>query len=184
MRGVGLALAGAVAAAGYRLVVTGELTLDTKIGRRVRPLGPIVLAVAAPREVVFAVLAAPYGERVPRALAEKVSVVERGSDLVVAAHRTQVGRRLVTTTVESVHFQAPETVDFRLLRGPVPHVVERFTIEDDQGGCRLTYRGELGTDFWRAGEWWGDQVAKKWEAAVRSSLDAARTEAERRARRT
>ena len=60
-------------------------------------------------------------------------VLERGGDMVVAAHRTPLGRRLVATTVESVRFDRPATVDFRVLRGPVPHVVERFTLHDTDG---------------------------------------------------
>jgi hypothetical protein len=77
--------------------------------------------------------------------------------------------------------RAPETVAFRLLRGPVPHVVERFTLDDDTGSTRLTYEGELGTDFWQLGRWWGDQVARTWVATVRGSLTRIRDEAERRA---
>jgi hypothetical protein len=100
--------------------------------------------------------------------------------LVLAAHRTPVGGRIVTTTVETVRFDRPETIDFRLVRGPVPHVVERFTLHPEQGATRLEYTGELGADFWGLGGWWADQVATKWEATVRASLDRIRTEAERR----
>ena len=45
---------------------------------------------------------------------------------------------------------------------------------------RLEYTGELGADLWALGRWWADQVATKWEATVRSSLDRIKTEAERR----
>jgi len=41
------------------------------------------------------------------------------------------------------------------------------------------YRGELGTDGWAVGAWWGRLVARAWEAAVRSSLAAVKAEAER-----
>jgi hypothetical protein len=176
----GLAAAGAVA---YRLLVRGQLTLDTGVGRTVRMLGPIEVTMAAPRETVFDLIAAPYLGRTPRALADEISVLERGHDMVLAAHRTPVGRGVVTTTVETVRFDRPATVDFRLVRGPVPHVVERFTLHDEDGATRLEYTGELGTDFWQAGRWWGDQVAAKWEAAVRGSLERLRTESERRASR-
>jgi hypothetical protein len=179
MRTYGFAAAGLLGAVGYRLVVAGELTLDTGIGRRTRPLGPLTFTMAAPRETVFDVIAAPYMGRTPRALADEIEVLERGSDMVLAAHRTAVGRGIVATTVETVRFERPETVAFRLLRGPVPHVVERFTLHDDAGATRLDYVGELGTDFWQLGRWWGDQVARKWEATVRDSLARVRTEAER-----
>jgi len=180
MRTFGLAAAALIGGVGYRLVVGGELTLDTGLGRRIRPLGPLTFGIAAPRETVFDVIAAPYLGRTPRTLAEEIEVLERGSDMVLAAHRTPVGWGMVATTIETVRFDRPETVAFRLLRGPVPHVVERFTLHDDAGSTRLDYLGELGTDFWQLGRWWGDQVARKWEATVWGSLVRVRDEAERR----
>ncbi len=182
MQSLGRAAAAAVlAGVGYRLVVRGDMTLDTGLGRTVRPLGPWTVPIAAPREVVFDVIAAPYLERTPRAMSDEIEVLERGSDMVLAAHRTDVGWGMVATTVETVRFERPETVAFRLLRGPVPHVVETFTLHDDAGATRLEYKGELGTDFWHLGRWWGDQVARRWVATVRTSLDRIRDEAERRA---
>jgi polyketide cyclase/dehydrase/lipid transport protein len=164
----------------YRLLVRGRLTLDTGIGRRVRPLGPVVFSVAAPREVVFDVIAAPYLARTPRALESELAVWERGSDMVLAAHFTEV-KCGVTTTLETVRFTRPERVDFRVVRGPVPHVVESFLLDAADGGTRLTWQGELGTDFWTLGAWWGERVARQWETAVRRSLAAITAEAERRA---
>jgi hypothetical protein len=183
MRVLGLsALAvAAVGGIGYRLVVSGELTLDTGVGRTLRPLGPLTVAIVAPPATVFDVITAPYLRRTPRAMTEEISVLERGSDMVLAAHRTRIRGGPVATTVETVRFTPPTAVDFRLLRGPVPHVVERFTLHEDDGTTLLEYSGELGTDFWRAGRWWGDQVARKWEATVSTSLDRIRVEAERRA---
>jgi len=95
----GGALAGGCA---YLGLVTGAIPVDLGIGRRIRPLGPLELSIAAPREVVFAVIAAPYGERVPRAMREKVKVLERGDDMVLAAHFTPIRGRLRATTVETV----------------------------------------------------------------------------------
>lgn len=177
-----LASATTLAGAGMYLgLVTGALPLDVGIGRRTRPLGPQVVDIAAPRELVFDVVAGPYAERTTRALQQKVQVLERGSDLVLAAHRTPIRGGLAATTVETVRFTRPERIDFRLVRGPVPHVVETFHLEERDGGTTLTYRGELGTDLWRLGERWGDVVARTWEATVAASLDAVKTEAERRA---
>jgi hypothetical protein len=88
---------------------------------------------------------------------------------------------MAAVTVETVRFDRPETVAFRLLRGPVPHVVERFTLHEDGGSTQLDYGGELGTDFWQLGRRWGEMVARKWEAPVRGSLDRIREEGERRA---
>ncbi|MGH9185430.1 MAG: SRPBCC family protein [Acidimicrobiales bacterium] len=179
-----LVVATALGGVTYRLLASGKLTLDTGVGRTLRPLGPITVGMAAPRETVFDVIAAPYLGRTPRAMADEIDVLERGTDMVLAAHRTPVGGRIVTTTVETVRFDRPEAIDFRLVQGPVPHVVERFALHDDRGTTRLEYTGELGSDFWVLGRWWGDLVAAKWEATVRTSLDRIRIEAERRTRRS
>ena len=164
----------------YRLAAAGNLTLDTGIGRRLQPLGPVDFDIAAPREVVFDVIAAPYLGRTPRALESELSVWERGSDMVLAAHFTEV-KCGTATTVETVRFERPERVHFRVVRGPVPHVVESFALTELDGGTRLTWQGELGTDFWAAGSWWGGRVARQWDRAVRRSMRAIIAEAERRA---
>src|ERR687887_278034 len=125
MRGI-LALL-AAGAGGYVLVARGALTLDLGVGRRSRPLGPI-----------------------ERAMEGKLQVWERGSDMALAAHMTTTGR-LTTTTVESVRFERPHRISFRLLRGPVPHVVESYELRAVAAGTGFTYRGELGTDLWALG---------------------------------
>ena len=89
--------AGGAAALLYVLVVRGALTLDLNIGRRVRPLGPITQTIAAPPETVFDVVAGPYLGRTPRAMGDKLQVLERGNDTVLAAHFTKLGPLTVTT---------------------------------------------------------------------------------------
>src|ERR671923_2433625 len=125
MRGI-LALL-AAGAGGYLLVARGALTLDLGVGRRSRPLGPIERTIAAPPETVFDVIAGPYLGRTPRAMADKLQVWERGSDMVLAAHFTAV-KCGTTTTLETVRFTRPERIDFRLVRGPVPHLSESFLL--------------------------------------------------------
>jgi hypothetical protein len=178
---VGAALLAGTAGGALALLARGALTLDLGIGRRVRSLGPLTVDIAAPRDVVFAVVSAPYLGRTPRALESKLKVIERGTDMVLAAHFTQVSR-FVATTLETVRFDPPSRVQFRLVRGPVPYVREEFVLHDARGGTEFEYRGELGTDLWALGAWWGDRVAAKWEAVVEESLAAVKTEAERRAR--
>ncbi|MBA3262325.1 MAG: SRPBCC family protein [Thermoleophilaceae bacterium] len=173
----------AAAGGGYVLVVRGALTLDLGIGRRLRPLGPIERTIAAPPETVFDVIAAPYLGRTPRAMHDTLRVWERSSDMALAAHLTTTGR-LTTTTVETVRFERPHRISFRLLRGPVPHVVETYELGPKPGGTEFVYSGELGTDGWRLGQWWGDRVAAPWERAVGASVDSIQAEAERRARAT
>jgi hypothetical protein len=176
-----LVFAGLGALVLYVLTVRGSLTLDLGVGRRVRPLGPITLRIAAPREVVFDVVAAPYLGKTPRALEGKLRVLERGEDMVLAEHFTPVGP-LVTTTLETVRFERPERISFRLVRGPVPYVAEVFAFRELGEVTELEYTGELGTDFWALGSIWAAAVARRWDAAVSDSLDAVRAEAERRAR--
>jgi hypothetical protein len=174
----------ACGAAGVRgLLARGAATVDVGVGRTLKPLGSIIVSIAAPRELVFDVVSSPYLRRTPRALEKKLKVLERGADMVLAAHYTET-RGFVTTTVETVRFEPPSHVHFRLVRGPVPHVVEQFLLRETADGTELEYSGELGTDLWALGRWWGTAVARRWEAAVRSSLEAVKLEAERRAART
>ena len=165
----------------YRLLASGALTLDLGVGRRLRPLGPLVQTIRAPQDVVFDVIAAPYLGPTPRTLADKLHVRERGSDMVLAAHFTQV-KCGITTTLETVRFQRPDRIDFRLVRGPVPHLVESFLLTPTDAGTELRWQGELGTDGWALGEWWGGRVAPAWTRAVQMSLHEIAAEAERRAR--
>lgn len=167
----------------YLGLVTGAVPLDLGAGRRIRRLGPLTVEVAAPRETVFAVIRTPYDVRQPKAMQAKVKVLERGDDMVLAAHYTPIRGSLRATTVETVRFTPPEQVDFRLVRGPVPHVVETFRLHETGHGTRLTYEGELGTDLWGLGRRWGDVVATRWLTAVEESFAAVKTESERRAGR-
>jgi len=164
----------------YRLIANGSLTLDLGLGRRLQPLGPLVQTMRAPQEIVFDVIASPYVGQTPRALADKLQVWERASDMVLAAHYTQV-KCGTTTTLETVRFQRPDRIDFRLVRGPVPHLAESFQLTPTVAGSELRWEGELGTDLWALGSWWGGRVALAWTDAVEKSLREISAEAERRA---
>jgi hypothetical protein len=173
-----------VGAGGYLGLVTGAVPIDVGVGRRIRVLGPHIVEMAAPQELVFDLIAQPYLGRPTRAMADKIRILERGDDMVLAAHRTPIRGRLVATTVETVRFTRPDQVDFRLVRGPVPYVVERFELASHGSGTRLAYHGELGTDLWAAGQRWGDLVAARWEAVVADSLASIKAEAERQTARS
>jgi hypothetical protein len=163
----------------YRFYASGAVTIDSGIGRRVRELGPLTWEIAADRETVFDVIAGPYLRKTPRSIEDHLHVWERGTDMVLAAHFTRV-KCGVTSTVETVRFERPTGIHFRLVRGPVPHVRESFILEDTDSGSTLAWEGELGTDFGRLGALWGDVVARSWEKAVRSSMKAIISESERR----
>jgi hypothetical protein len=178
LRALGLTALGAVI---YRLLVQGALTLDTGVGRRTRPLGPIHLDMAAPPETVFDVIAAPYLGKTPKAMEDKLRVLERGRDLVLAEHFTGVCGGMTTTTLETVRFVRPTHIYFRLVRGPVPYVTETFELQPSDTGTSFTYTGEMGADFWSLGEWWTNRVAATWDGAVEASLASVKAEAERQA---
>jgi hypothetical protein len=162
------------------LIARGAMTVDLGVGRRLQALGPVTWTIAAPRVLVFELIEGPY-RRTPRALQDKLQVWERSSDMVLAAHITTVGRRRVTT-VETVHFERPDRINFRLVRGPVPHVSETFVLAEADGVTELTWEGELGTDLGVLGERWGARVARAWTHAVAESIAAVSAEAERPAR--
>jgi hypothetical protein len=175
-------VAGGIAGLGYYLLVSGKLTIDTGVGRRIRPLGPFSVQIAASATTVFDVITAPYLGRTPRAMAAHLRVLERGKDMVLAEHYTPLYRgRFTAVTLETVIFDRPGRVSFRLVRGPVPHVAEEFALTEHHGMTTLAYSGELGTDFGIAGQWWARRVAPAWEGAVRASFTSIRAEAERRA---
>jgi hypothetical protein len=163
------------------LVARGALTLDVGVGRRTRKLGPIEVRIAAPPDIVFDVIEGPY-RRTPRAMAGKLRVWERGGDMVLAEHFTKIGP-LTASTLEVVHFERPDRITFRLVRGPVPHAVETYELRALGGETTFVYSGELGADVWALGALVAGQAAPRWERAVADSLQLVVTEAERRAAR-
>jgi len=174
-----LAVTAAAAGLAYVLLVRGSLGLDIGWGRSVRTLGPVVVQIGAPRELVFEVVASAYTGHGSREVREKLEVLERGSDMVLAAHFTRV-RGFTVTTVETVRFSPPERVDFRLVRGPVPHVVERFVLREVPEGTELEYSGEMGADLWWLGRAWSRRVARIWTEVVNASLGEVKAVAQQR----
>ncbi|MDA8117073.1 MAG: SRPBCC family protein [Actinomycetota bacterium] len=173
----------AALAGGYYLVVRGSLVADVRVGRRKVDLEEFETTIAAPRETVFEVIASPYLLRTPHAMADKLKVLERGSDMVLAEHYTPATFGIVTTTLETVRFERPERLHFRLLRGPVPHGEEIFELFDEGGRTRFHYSGWLEADLGPAGAAWARAVARHWNRKVRDSVAAVKEEAERRASR-
>jgi hypothetical protein len=164
--------------AGFLLLAMGRLSLDLGLGRSLHPLGPITIRIAAPRELVFEILNAPYAGRAP---GPGIDIVASSDALVVAAHHTKV-HFYTARTVEAVEFEPPVRVGFRHLAGPVPHAVEEFALEQSGGGTELRYSGEIGIDFFVLGRvaarFW---VRPQWEQTVREHLDEVKDRAEQRA---
>lgn len=179
------------------LITRGRITPKFGFGRTLHELGPIHRRIAAPREVVFDVVSSPYLGNMPAAMREKLQILERREDVVVAAHRTHLPW-MDATTVESVHFERPRRIRFSLLRGPVASVEEDFLLE--RGGANgegdeetlFTYTGSMGADLWSLGGWYArTMVVPRWEAVVLASVEEIAVMAEgkaaaraRRARRS
>jgi hypothetical protein len=179
--GVLVALVLASMAGMFLLLAMGRLHLDLGWGRSVHELGPIVIRIAAPRELVFEIVSAPYVGRTPAGAG--IDVIARSDALVVAAHHTKV-HFYTARTVEVVEFQHSTRVGFRHVTGPVPYAVEEFTLADLDGGTELRYGGELGIDFSLlgriAGRYW---VRPQWERTVTEHLEDLKARAEARAAR-
>jgi hypothetical protein len=167
------------AAGMFLLLAMGRLCLDLGWGRSVHALGPIVIRIAVPRDLVFEIISAPYTGRTPRG--SGIEVVARSDALVVAAHHTKL-HFYTARTVELVEFEPPSRVGFRHLTGPVPYAVEQFTLEESDGGTEIHYSGEVGIDFFvlgrAAARYW---VRPQWERTVREHLEDLRDRAEQRA---
>jgi len=169
----------ALVAGSFLLLAMGRLHLDLGWGRSVHRLGPITVRIAAPRELVFETIAAPYLGRTPGG--SGIEVLVGGEDLVVAAHHTRV-HFYTARTVEAVDFDPPERVGFTHLTGPVPHAVEEFALRKLDRETELHYEGEIGIDFFVFGRvaarhW----VRPQWERIVREHLDDLKLRAEQRA---
>jgi hypothetical protein len=170
-----------ISAGSFLLLAMGRLHLDLGWGRSNHALGPIELAIAAPRELVFEVISAPYAGRASGGA--EIDVLARRDGLAVATHYTKV-HFYTARTVELVELDAPARIGFRHLTGPVPRAIEQFELEDADGRTNLRYRGEIGIDFFFLGRiaahYW---VRPQWERAVREHLDDVKERAEQRAKR-
>ena len=177
--GVLAALMIASVAAGFLLLAMGRLNLDLGWGRSIHPLGPIKVRIAAPRELVFEMIAAPYTGRTPGGTG--IEVIARSDSLVVAAHHTKL-HFYTARTVEAVEFRPPGEVGFRHLTGPVPYAVEQFTLQESEGATELDYSGEIGIDYFILGRIAGRRWAvPQWERTVREHLEDLKQRAEQRA---
>jgi hypothetical protein len=186
MTGMWIALAAlaallvALLAGGFLALAMGRVHVDLGWGRSLHQLGPMRMRIAAPRELVYEVLSAPY---LGRAGSPAVDVVARGDSLVVASHRTKV-HFYEARTVEAIDLEPPARIGFRLLTGPVPYAVEEFRLEDEDGETELRYDGELGVDFFALGRIAGRRwVVPQWNRAVAEHLETAKAQAEQRAQR-
>jgi hypothetical protein len=165
----------------FALLAMGRLNLDLGWGRSLHELGPITMRIAAPCELVFEVISAPYLGRASGG--SEIEVLARDERLVVAAHYTRV-HFYTARTVEAVELEPPRRVGFRHLTGPVPHAIERFALDAVGEETELRYDGELGIDYFAVGRIAGRRwVRPQWESTVRAHLEDVKRRAEQRAER-
>lgn len=165
----------------FLLLAMGRLHLDLGWGRSFHQLGPITTRIAAPRELVFELISAPYLGRASGG--SGIEVIAGGDEVVVAAHHTKV-HFYTARTIEAIELEAPDRVGFRHLTGPVPHAVEQFVLQEVDGDTELRYSGEVGIDFFLLGRvaarhW----VRPQWERTVRTHLGDIKQRSEQRAAR-
>jgi hypothetical protein len=170
----------AMVAGGFLALAMGRLHLDLGWGRSHHPVGLDPLPIAAPRELVYEVLSAPYLGRVR---SDSVELLAGDGEMVVAAHLTRV-HFYEARTVEVVELEAPSRMGFRHLTGPVPEATEQFRLEVDGEATVLRYEGQLGIDFFFLGRLAGRRwVVPQWNRAVAEHLSEVKRIAEQRAER-
>ncbi|MEX2586697.1 MAG: SRPBCC family protein [Actinomycetota bacterium] len=179
--GAGAASIAAGVAGTAFLVSRGRVHLDLGWGRSMHCLGPMDIAIDAPRDLVFQQVSGPYLGQTPASMKAKLKVLEQGENLVVAEHRTKLPL-MDAVTVEAVRFERPGRITFRLLQGPVAHVWEEFLLEELGSQTKLSYRGEMEVDFWAVGSFYGASIVRPvWEATVAKSFEQIKRGAEQRA---
>jgi hypothetical protein len=170
----------AIGAGAFLALAMGRLHLDLGWGRSRHPLGPLRYEIAAPRELVYEILSAPY---LGRARSDTIDVLAAGESLVVAAHLTKV-HFYEARTVEAIELEPPSRMGFRHLTGPVPEATEEFRLDADGEATVLHYDGNLGIDFFFLGRIAGRHwVVPQWNRAVAEHLDEVKRIAEQRAER-
>jgi hypothetical protein len=161
----------------FLALAMGRMHLDLGFGRSLHELGPITTTIAAPRELVFDMISAPYLGRSPAAAAG-IEVLAASEHLVVARHHTRVHFYTAQTT-EAVDFTPPGRIGFRHLTGPVPYALEEFVLEQTDAGTELRYTGELGIDFFILGRIAGRRwVRPQWERVVVAHIEDLKERAE------
>lgn len=171
----------AMSAGALLALAMGRLHLDLGWGRSRHPLGLLRYEIAAPRELVYEILSAPY---LGRARNDTIDVLAADESLVLAAHLTKV-HFYEARTVEAIELEPPSRMGFRHLTGPVPEATEEFRLEACGETTVLEYDGELGIDFFFLGRVAGRRwVVPQWNRAVAEHLEEVKRIAEQRAERT
>lgn len=166
----------------YR-TMQGRIPFDIGVGRTVVRLSPRTVLVRARRPMLFEMLRSAGQARGVRHR-DRVEVLERSGDLIVARLRTDTGRG-VTSSVEAARFFPGERVTYRHLLGPFPYALEEFVLREVPGGTELEHRGEFAVDLWWLGRLAARLYIKRaYERLVDEHMAAIKEAAEARAARS
>ena len=131
-------------AGAFLLLAMGRLSLDLGWAGSVHPLGPITIRIAAPRELVFEIIEAPYRAGPLGRLGNRGARGKRPTRRRSASHH----RPLLCRAHHGGRSSSSRRAGWAShLTGPVPHAVEQFTLTDSAGATELRYGGEIGIDF-------------------------------------
>lgn len=79
-------------------------------------------------------------------------VISREDNKLLVEFTSQVrgllGGHKTYRTVEQVTLYEPEMIDFQGVKGPLPYLHDRFTLEQEEGCTRFRYESEFGVRGW------------------------------------
>ena len=150
-------------------------------------LPPVEVHIHADRRLAFQVITA-FG-----APAEKdgpsTKVLSREGDRLLVEFKTSVkgllGGHKVYRTVEWVTLHEPDRIDFEGVKGPLPLLHDRFTLEQEEGCTRFRYESEFGIGGWVFGWLIGMLYVKpKMKRFIREHVEEMKQTIEARAERS
>lgn len=102
---------------------------------------PVRVDINAPRELVFE-MAAAVGGSLPDGPPHASELIRRDGNVLVVRFSAPAPFRFFGF-LEEVTLSAPERIDYRVLEGPLDHVVEWLDFSEAHGVTAVTYAGEV-----------------------------------------
>lgn len=111
-------------------------------GEMSEPIPPVHIEINAPRELVFE-MASAVGGSLPDGPPHASELIRRDGNVLVVRFSAPAPFRFFGF-LEEVTLSAPSRIDYRVLEGPLDHVVEWLDFAEDGGTTTVTYAGEVG----------------------------------------
>ncbi len=143
------------------------------------PIHPVRIDINAPRELVFE-MAAAVGGSLPDGPPHASELIRRDGNVLVVRFSAPAPFRFFGF-LEEVTLRAPMRIDYRVLEGPLDHVVEWLDLDEVGGVTTVTYAGEVGHRIPLVARFIA-VPAYRWY--MRRTLSALKAAAERRAARS